>query len=97
MIFRMIFDLITFVALLQVLIATIKYSSAQGFRNISEYATEPTNSLLQVYAIPVGQGDCTVIQCPNGNIIVFNCRSSGGSRVMANQVQNWLSADINCV
>ena len=32
----------------------------------------PTNA-LQVFALPVGQGDCTVIQCPNGNIIVFDC------------------------
>ena len=38
---------------------------------------------LQVFALPVGQGDCTIIQCPNGNIVVFDCGSSGGNGLTA--------------
>ena len=90
----MIFGFITLVAALLGLIGT---SSAQGFGNISDFATESTNSLLRVYAVPVGQGDCTFIECPNGNIVVFDCGSSGGNRMTANQIQNWLGANINSV
>ena len=50
----------------------------------------PTNA-LQVFALPVGQGDCTVIQCPNGNIIVFDCGSSpGGNKMTETEVESWL-------
>ena len=90
----MIFGFITLVAALLGLIAT---SSAQGFGNISDFATESTNSLLRVYAVPVGQGDCTFIKCPNGNIVVFDCGSSGGNRMTANEIQNFLGTSINSV
>ena len=56
----------------------------------------PTNS-LQVFALPVGQGDCTFIQCPNGNIIVYDCGSSGGARMTEYGVQVWLNNSINRV
>ena len=49
----------------------------------------PTNA-LQVFALPVGQGDCTIIQCPNGNIAVFDCGSSGGNKMTKTEVQSWL-------
>ena len=47
---------------------------------------------LQVYAIPVGQGDCTIMQCPNGNIVVLDCGTSGGNRVTPAQIQNSLGS-----
>ena len=36
------------------------------------------NGYLSVYGLPVGQGDCTVIKCPNGNIVVMDFGSPGG-------------------
>ena len=45
---------------------------------------------LQVYAIPVGQGDCIIMQCPNGNIVVLDCGSNGGNGVMPAQIQDSL-------
>ena len=57
----------------------------------------PATADLQVYALPVGQGDCTVIQCPNGNIVVLDCGSSGGNRATPNQIENFLGAQIDQV
>lgn len=56
----------------------------------------PTAS-LQVFALPVGQGDCSVIQCPNGNIIVFDCISNGGFGMSPDRIENWLGTSINRV
>ena len=58
---------------------------------------EPNTQDLNVYAIPVGQGDCTIIQCPNGNIVVLDCGSSGGNRVTPQQIQDALGDLINQV
>ena len=80
------------VALLLVAVA-VPFIKAQGPGSIPA----PTAS-LQVFALPVGQGDCTVIQCPNGNIIVFDCGSSGGPVRMLNQgIEKWLGTSINRV
>ena len=80
------------VALLLVAVAVL-FIKAQGPGSIPA----PTAS-LQVFALPVGQGDCTVIQCPNGNIIVFDCGSSGGPVRMLNQgIEKWLGTSINRV
>ena len=52
--------------------------------------TEQTNHLLNVYALPVGQGDCTIIQCPNGNLVVVDCGSSGGLGLQPPQIKDFL-------
>ena len=57
----------------------------------------PTINTLQVFALPVGQGDCTIIQCPTGNIIVYDCGTSGGARMTPYGVQHWLNNSINNV
>ena len=58
----------------------------------------PPGALLQVYAVPVGQGDCTIIQCPTpGNILVLDCGSSGGKRMTSAQVQAFLGNQIGRV
>lgn len=54
----------------------------------------PTGN-LEVYALPVGQGDCTVIQCPAGQLIVNDCGSSGGSRFSAQDVRDYLGSRVN--
>ena len=62
---------------------------------------------LQVFALPVGQGDCTIIQCPrtganhdqlqDGNIVVFDCGSVGCNKLDASRVASWLGTSINRV
>jgi beta-lactamase superfamily II metal-dependent hydrolase len=57
---------------------------------INEAATlPPANGDLNIYALPIGQGDCTVIQCPTiygGEISIIDfgsSRSTGWSRAQA--------------
>ena len=59
---------------------------------------QPSNHLT-VYALPVGQGDCTVIQCPNGNIVLMDCgsTSAGNNQMDASDVQDFLGDQINNV
>ncbi len=52
---------------------------------------------LEVYALPVGQGDCTIIQCPNGNLVVNDCGSSGDNRLTAKGVKAFLGNRIGKV
>ena len=59
-------------------------STVDGAQDVNVRLPPPTVD-LQTYAIPVGQGDCTVIQCPNGNTVVLDCGSSGGNRVTPGQ------------
>ena len=73
-------------------VVLIPIVSAQGPGSIPT----PTTS-LQVFALPVGQGDCSVIQCPNGNIVVFDCGSNGGNGMSPGGIQNWLGSSINRV
>ena len=70
--------------------------SAVSSTQIQVTIPDPTDT-LQVFALPVGQGDCTFIQCPNGNVVVFDCGSSGGHGMSANQIQTWLGNAINRV
>lgn len=79
------------VALLLVAVL-VPFIKAQGPGSIPA----PTAS-LQVFALPVGQGDCSVIQCPNGNIIVFDCGSNGGFGMSPDRIENWLGTSINHV
>ena len=62
--------------------------------------SRPTNHLA-VYAIPVGQGDCTVIQCPkpSGNIVLMDCgtSSAGKNQYYPNDVMNFLGKEIDNV
>ena len=84
-------DCVGAVALLLTVILLSSYTNAQP-----ETIPPPTNT-LQVFALPVGQGDCTIIQCPTGNIIVYDCGTSGGTKMTAYGVQHWLSNSINNV
>ena len=79
------------VALLLVAVL-VPFIKAQGPGSIPA----PTAS-LQVFVLPVGQGDCSVIQCPNGNIIVFDCGSNGGFGMSPDGIQNWLGTSIDRV
>ena len=54
-------------------------------------------TFLNIYAMQVGQGDCTIIQCPNGNIVVVDCGSTSVAGWSYQQVQTFLSDSINNV
>ena len=73
------------------MISIVVFLLASGLIGItSAQNIPPPINALQVFALPVGQGDCTIIQCPNGNIVVFDCGSSGGNGMTAAEVANWL-------
>lgn len=59
-----------------------KPSSLQTAVNIPFVLPAPNANQLRVFALPVGQGDCTVIQCPGNtrsNVVVVDCGTSPGS------------------
>ena len=68
-----------------------------------QFDIPPPSQHLQIFALPVGQGDCTVIQCPSGNIIFDDCGSSStsninnGPKLSPQQVQAFLGDRINNV
>lgn len=44
-----------------------------------------------VKTLPIGQGDCTVIQClGNKHTILFDCGAKGGNHLYTNYIQNFL-------
>ena len=67
-----------------------------NFPDFKDSIPAPGN-FLRVFVLPVGQGDCTFIQCPNGNIAIFDCGSRGGNRLEPYQIRNWLGGQINRV
>ena len=52
------------------------------------------NPLVEVFTLPIGQGDCNVIKCNGGkNAIVFDCGSLGGNvLVKENEFKNDMSS-----
>lgn len=51
---------------------------------------------LEVYALPVGQGDCTIIQCPSsGQLVINDCGSTGGNGLDAQGVRDYLGARVS--
>ena len=51
-----------------------------SYHKAVDYAPRQTNrNLLEVHTLPIGQGDCTVIYCPNGDdAVLFDCGSTSG-------------------
>ena len=53
-------------------------SIGEAVERMKEVLNKNTGS-LQLYVLPVGQGDCNIIKCPDGQrMIMFDCGSSGG-------------------
>ena len=47
-------------------------------------------NILEVHAIPIGQGDCTIIYCPNGNdALLFDCGSSQGNTLSTEYIRGF--------
>lgn len=53
---------------------------------------QPAIEYMEFHALPVGQGDCTMIRCPgpNEHVVIVDCGSSGGRRLSSQQVENYL-------
>lgn len=51
---------------------------------------------LHIYALPMGQGECTIIQCPGGDIIIIDM-GSVGSGWSASRVYSFLSHQLSQV
>ena len=73
------------------------WTVVEQLKDIDLSIPQQTHGQLNVYALPVGQGECTIIQCPNGNIVVIDCGSSGGNGLSAQQIENFLGEHINRV
>ena len=59
---------------------------------------------LQVVVLPVGQGDCIAMQCPNGKLVMFDCGSTdqqntgGRTRALsAEEVRNTILDKVNII
>ena len=64
-------------------------------RSTSESNEQPNGKpLVEVFTLPIGQGDCNVIKCNGGkNAIVFDCGSLGGNvLVKENEFKNDMSS-----
>ena len=57
----------------------------------------PQAGEFRTYAMPVGQGDCTILQCPNGNIVFVDCGSSSTAGLTAQDITNFLGTSIGNV
>lgn len=56
------------------------------------------NDYLNIYALPVGDGDATIIQCPGGELIVVDMGSSSeGWGWNSNQVKTYLGSQLEMV
>ena len=55
----------------------------------STSAIKKGDALVKVYTLPIGQGDCNIIECNGGkNVIIFDCGSSGAYDI--NEFFYWL-------
>ena len=89
-----------FLAILLATVFTCGFRSAEAQNLIINPMPEPDPNFLRVYALPVGQGDCTIIQCPGtpnqdegGEIIIVDAGSSGGIGFSSEGVQTFLGLD----
>ena len=59
----------------------VNYLEGQKFREEVRSSIEHSTVLFRTYAgfnvlvLPVGQGDCVAMYCPNGNLVMFDCGS----------------------
>ena len=49
-----------------------------------------TDSALEIHTLPIGQGDCTIIYCPNKDYaILFDCGSSQGNTLPLDGIRRY--------
>ena len=53
---------------------------------------------VEVHTIPIGQGDCTVIYCPNEkHAILFDCGAKGGNMLSPLQIREHFFGDVDSI
>ena len=71
---------------------------ASAHVTMQAYVMPPADSKLHIYALPVGQGDATVIQCPStfgGRVTIVDMGSSSRSAYMTNkEIMDFFGASI---
>ena len=71
---------------------------ASAHVTMQAYVMPPADSKLHIYALPVGQGDATVIQCPStfgGNVTIVDMGSTSRSAYMTNkEITDFFGASI---
>ena len=79
----------------QIIILTL---CASAHVTMQAYVMPPADSKLHIYALPVGQGDATVIQCPStygGRVTIVDMGSTSRQAYMSNQdITNFFGASI---
>ena len=56
------------------------------------------DSYLHIYALPVGDGDATIVQCPGGELIIIDMGTSNeGAGWSAYQVKTWMGNNVDLV
>ena len=68
-------------------------SVAAGTPAVSSALTTSATSLLELHFINVGQGDCTLVKCPNGQAILVDCGSIKDGD--AGQVRDYLLGQLD--
>ena len=49
---------------------------------------------LNIYALPVGNGDCTIVQCPSGELIIIDAGNTGGEGWMEAMIATFLKPQL---
>ena len=90
------------VAVALVFLAACVYATANSFHPQEQFGYHDTpvraqaaklpkaNGNLNIYALPVGQGDSTVIQCPKGDITIIDLGSSKSTGFSQKDFINYL-------
>lgn len=63
---------------------------------VTKFKTLPKpNAKLNIFALPVGNGDCTIIQCPSGDLIIVDAGNSGGEGWMEAMIATFLRPQLS--
>ena len=81
----------------QLTLGMCKPAACRGIKSSIEARSAPQNipniqkkNSLKVITIPIGQGDCTLIYCPNGiDAIVFDCGSTRGNPLSTEDITDY--------
>ena len=53
------------------------------------------NDDLNIFALPVGNGDCTIVQCPSGELIIIDAGNTGGEGWMEAMIATFLKPQLS--
>ena len=96
--FKIIFVIHTFVHAREIDVVDIDLNITQP-KYVQGLGIMPNpDSYLHIYALPVGDGDATLIQCPGGELIIIDLgTSSVGASWTPYQVRSWMGTNFDPV